>query len=111
MRLGPGMARILPGHAVGAMHVSATGLTDGRTIERTWSIVAEQGSGPQIPACPAAVVAKKLLRVPGYASLSARGAMPCLGMLSLDEILRELAHFPIRTAVQDEPVDTSSSPR
>jgi len=99
------------GHAVGAMHVSATGRIGDRMVKRTWSMVAEHGSGPQIPACPTAALTKKLLRVPGYAPLNVRGAMPCIGLLSLDEILHELARFPIRTAVQDEPVDSSRSPR
>ena len=90
------------GRPVGAMHVRVVGRTNAsRTIQRTWSIVAERGDGPQIPAMPAAALAKKLLGVSGYASVGARGAMPCMGLLSLAEILAELSGFAIRVEMAE----------
>jgi hypothetical protein len=85
------------GHDVGAMHVTA----ESRTVRRTWSLVARGGDGPQIPAMPAAALAKKLLGVDGYAPVASRGAMPCMGLLSVAEILRELRGFAIE-AIRDD---------
>jgi hypothetical protein len=85
------------GRDVGAMHVTATS----GTVRRTWSIVAQRGDGPQVPAMPAAALAKKLLGLPGYAPVTQRGAMPCIGLLSLPEILRELQGFAIEANRED----------
>jgi hypothetical protein len=85
------------GRDVGAMHVTA----ESRSVRRTWSIVARRGDGPQIPAMPAAALAKKLLGVDGYAPVALRGAMPCMGLLSVAEILRELGGFAIE-AIRDD---------
>ncbi len=82
----------------GAMHVCVTG-TDSRaqSVRRKWTLIAERGDGPQIPATPAALLVKKLLAVPGYSPIAAHGARPCIGLLSLAEILAELRPFAIRT--------------
>lgn len=81
----------------GAMHVRVlTRDANTRTTTREATIVAEQGDGPQIPAAPAALVVKKLLRLPGYAPLEKRGAFPCVGILTREEILAELKGFAIR---------------
>jgi hypothetical protein len=91
------------GRDAGGMYVTATGRTaDSRTVRRTWAIVAPRGDGPQIPAMPAAALAKKLLGVRGYEPVTARGAMPCMGLLSLGEILNELHPFAIETSLREE---------
>jgi hypothetical protein len=91
------------GHDVGGMHITATGRTaDSRTVRRTWAIVASRGDGPQIPAMPAAALAKKLLGVRGYEPVTTRGAMPCMGLLSLAEILIELQPFAIEISRREE---------
>lgn len=91
------------GTPVGAMHVEITGDTPaGASVRRTWSILAERGDGPQIPAMPAALLAKRLLRLPGYAPLAARGAKPCAGLLTLSEMTAELAPYAIRTELIEE---------
>jgi hypothetical protein len=91
------------GRDVGGMHVTATGrTTDSRTVRRTWSLVASRGDGPQIPAIPAAALAKKLLGVRGYEAVTTRGAMPCMGLLSFSEILTELQAFAIETSRREE---------
>jgi len=85
------------GNDAGAMHVRVT-MRDGhaRTATREAVLVAENGDGPQVPAAPAAVVVKKLLGLPGYAPLEKRGAFPCVGVLTREEILGELKDFAVR---------------
>jgi hypothetical protein len=91
------------GRDVGGMHVTATGRApDSRLLRRTWTIVASRGDGPQIPAMPAAALAKKLLGVRGYEAVATRGAMPCMGLLRLGEILAELQGFAIETSRREE---------
>jgi hypothetical protein len=87
----------------GAMHVRVLGADrQEHIVRRTWTLVAERGDGPQIPAAPAAVLVKKLAAVPGYSPLRVRGALPCMGLLTLAEILNELASFAIRTRLDEE---------
>jgi hypothetical protein len=89
----------------GAMHVRVLGADrQEHIVRRTWTLVAERGDGPQIPAAPAAVLVKKLAAVPGYSPLRVRGARPCMGLLTLAEILNELASFAIRTQLDEEQV-------
>ena len=86
------------GTDTGAMHVRVLA-RDGtqETTTRLATIVAERADGPQIPSTPSALVAKRLLGVPGYRPLPVKcGAMPCIGLLSLAEILGELEGFAIR---------------
>jgi hypothetical protein len=91
------------GTPTGAMHVEIIGrTTDDRRLRRTWSILAERGDGPQIPAMPAALLAKRLLGLAGYAPLTARGAQPCAGLLRLPEMVAELAPYAIRTELIEE---------
>jgi hypothetical protein len=92
------------GRDVGGMHVSATGRMGDRLVRRTWAIVASRGDGPQIPSMPAAALAKKLLGLSGYAPVPERGAMPCLGLLSVAEILTELRDFAIEASRDDRDI-------
>jgi len=81
----------------GAMHVEVlTRDKNARSDSRSAILIAESGDGPQVPAAPAALVVKKLLRLPGYAPLETRGAFPCIGLLTRAEIMNELAGFAIR---------------
>jgi hypothetical protein len=85
------------GTDTGAMHVRAiTRDAAGKAFTRTAILVAEKGDGPQIPATPAVLVVKKLLKLPGYKSLTLRGASPCIGLLTREEIMSELRGFAIR---------------
>ncbi len=89
----------------GAMHVRIVAENErGQLLRRAWFLVAERGDGPQIPATPAALLVKKLLGVHGYTSLTTRGASPCVGLLSLSEIVAELDAYAIRTELHEEQV-------
>ena len=82
------------------MHVRVTARdAHARTTSRTATLVAENGDGPQVPAAPAAVLVKKLLGLRGYAPLAKRGAFPCVGILTREEILHELRDFYVRFEV------------
>lgn len=67
-----------------AMTLEGTG-NDGEPKRIDWHLVAGSGHGPFIPATAAVLLAKKLLK----GALQARGAMPCLGLFTLDEFLVE----------------------
>lgn len=85
------------GTDVGGMHLSVRGSNaQGHALEREWMIVAGGGDGPEIPATPAVVLAKKLAR----GELAARGARPCLDLFSLDEFLTALEGLDIRVTCQ-----------
>lgn len=74
------------GSKCSAMHVTVRGLDhNGQSASHTWSLVAEHDHGPFIPCFPAIALARKILRN----ETAARGAMPCMGLLSVEEILAE----------------------
>ena len=76
----------------GGMHVIIKGKNQkGEQHERSWFIVARNGDGPQIPCVPAIILAKKLAN--GFAMQA--GALPCLGLVSLQEYLDELSRFSV----------------
>jgi hypothetical protein len=82
------------GTADGGMHVILEGKDrSGRPISKKWFIVARDGDGPYIPTVPAVILAQKILT----GKLSVRGAMPCVGMVTLDEYLHELRGLNINT--------------
>jgi saccharopine dehydrogenase-like NADP-dependent oxidoreductase len=93
------------GTDAGAMHVTVEGGRAGRRFRRHWAIVAEHNDGPFIPAAASSVLAKRLCGVGGYEPLTIRGAQPCVGLLRLEDFMRELAGLAIRTVMHDEPLD------
>lgn len=62
-------------------------------LGRVWCVIAEGGDGPFIPVTPAAALARKLER-----GASIRGAMPCVGLLTLAEIEAEWQRAGLRVA-------------
>lgn len=58
---------------------------EGTREKRSWCLIAEGGDGPFVPALPAAALIRKLMR--GDAKM--RGAMACVGRLTLAEIEEE----------------------
>lgn len=82
------------GSGASAMHVVVIGENhDGQPHKQSWSIVARNGDGPNIPCVPAIILARKLVS----GNIAARGAMPCLGLITLDEYLVELEAFDVST--------------
>lgn len=72
------------GSKCSAMHVTVRGLDlNGIAAARTWWLLAEQDHGPFIPCFPAIALARKIARD----ETVARGAMPCMGLLTVQEIL------------------------
>jgi hypothetical protein len=93
------------GSDVGAMHVEVAGLGREKVgVRRRWTLIAERNDGPRIPATAAALLAKKLLRIPGYEPAPERGARPCIGLLSVAEFVSEWREFAIRTQLDEEAV-------
>lgn len=81
------------GPQASAMHVELTGLDhQGRSLTRVWHILARQHHGPHIP-CGAAIA---LVRKLADGSLAERGAMPCVGLLTLNEYMGALAGLDVR---------------
>ncbi|MFT4074438.1 MAG: saccharopine dehydrogenase NADP-binding domain-containing protein [Asticcacaulis sp.] len=83
------------GSDIGGMHVVLSGTgTDGAPLTRSWFIVAKSGDGPQIPCVPAILLAKRLHEKDPALS---HGALPCVGLVRLEDYLEELRRFDIET--------------
>ena len=54
---------------------------DGKPTKVTWTLIAPDGIGPQIPTLPAIILARRILNN----ELTTAGAQPCLGLFSLEE--------------------------
>jgi len=82
------------GSKASGMHVTVGGL-DGqsRPISRTWRLLADNNHGPRVPCFPAIALARQLLR----GEVRARGARPCMGLLTVDEILAVGSGLDLRT--------------
>ena len=76
----------------GGLHLRILGLDpDGRVISRTWYLVARRNHGPEVPCSPALLVTRKLLD----GTLARRGAFPCLGLFTVDELRQEMHEFDV----------------
>ncbi len=74
------------GSDAGAMHVKVNGITpDGRPQQRTWQLQALRGDGPFVPTLAAAA----LVRALASGQMAQRGALPCVGLLTLNQFERE----------------------
>ena len=77
----------------GGMRVDVAGTAaDGTKLARRWTLIAEAGDGPEIPATPAYLMVRKAL-----AGQVEPGARACLMDLSLNEIEAGLEAFAITT--------------
>lgn len=84
------------GTSNGGMHMLIKGTSKkGKQIEIRWFIVAKDNDGPQIPCVPAIILSKKIIQ----GKLHASGAMPCVGMITLNEYMKELEGFSIKQHV------------
>lgn len=82
----------------GGMLVSLTGTKpDGSRTRVEWHLTAGSDHGPEIPCMPAILVARKLMR----GALTTRGAMPCMGLLNLDEFTPEFVRWGISTQIRE----------
>ena len=78
----------------GGMHIKIKGKNEqGIVVDKEWYLIASHGDGPYIPAAPAVILIKKLLDN----KLDKRGAMPCMGVFSLDEFSSEISDLNIRS--------------
>ena len=78
----------------GGMHMIIKGKDkNNKLLAKKWFIIAKNSDGPNIPSIPAIIIAKKLYKN----QIKVRGAMPCLGLVSLKEYLKELEEFDINT--------------
>lgn len=74
------------GSNVGGMHLRVDGLlADGTSRARLWHLIALRGDGPYVPTLAAAALVRRFLE----GTLPQRGAMPCVGLLTLDDFARE----------------------
>jgi saccharopine dehydrogenase-like NADP-dependent oxidoreductase len=77
----------------GGMFVHLEGLYQNARARRiAWHLTAGRGDGPYIPTVAATLVAHKIAR----GELPERGAMPCLGLFSLNEFMTEIGDLDIR---------------
>ena len=80
------------GSDVGFMQVNVAGFARGGTlIERRWDLIARSNHGPQVPCIPAIALARKILD----GNIECRGAMPCLGLIGIEDFAREALGFDI----------------
>jgi hypothetical protein len=76
------------------MHVIIKGPDKNHQFKKIeWFIIALNGDGPQIPCVPAIILAKKIIS----GKLNLKGAMPCAGLITLEEYMEELKEFDITT--------------
>jgi hypothetical protein len=83
------------------MIVSAAGIRDdGSSGRATWQLIAGSNHGPEIPCMAAILMAHKIAR----GGVSARGAFPCMGFLSLDEYEPEFARWDMTSVIEESGV-------
>jgi hypothetical protein len=86
------------GSDVGVMEVVLRGRChDGEPLALTWTLVARNGDGPQIPATAAVILARKL----AYGELPGSGASACIDLFTLDEFMHALKDHAMTTTVRE----------
>ncbi|SDN68878.1 saccharopine dehydrogenase family protein [Pseudomonas jinjuensis] len=70
---------------------------DGRPLALCWELLASAGHGSSIPASVAVALARQL----ASGRLARRGAMPCVGLLGLDDYLAELDGLQVRQLTRE----------
>lgn len=80
----------------GGMHMLMKGKNkEGQPVEIKWFLIAKNNDGPQIPCVPAIILAKKITQ----GQFHLQGAMACVGLVTLDEYMKELEGFSIKQHV------------
>ncbi|QJR12816.1 hypothetical protein DSM104443_03909 [Usitatibacter rugosus] len=86
------------GTGTSAMYVDVAGRTpEGRSVSRTWELVASSEDGANIPCMAVVCLARKF----ADGTLTMRGAFPGAGLVTLDEYLRELEGLDIRVRTRE----------
>ena len=84
------------GTDVGGMTIELTGVDpDGAPLRLRWWLEAAAGDGPEVPSTPAVVLACLLAE----GALREVGATPCVGLLTLDQLIQGMAGFAVRTGL------------
>ncbi|MGO4702861.1 saccharopine dehydrogenase family protein [Dyella sp. 2RAB6] len=85
------------GSEVGGMTVELSGTgTDGHPLKLRWWLTADAGDGPQVPVTPAVVLARCM----ADGLIAAQGAMPCMGLITLEQIEAGFDGYALRTGVE-----------
>jgi saccharopine dehydrogenase-like NADP-dependent oxidoreductase len=80
------------GSDVGGMQIGIAGAgCDGRPARLDWHLTARRGHGPEIPCVAAIVIAREL----AAGRLRARGAMPCMGLMTLAQFSEVVSNLDI----------------
>jgi hypothetical protein len=83
------------GTDAGAMHVTVSGITpEGQPVSREWQLVATHGDGPYVPTLAASALVRKI----SADGDKLCGAMPCIGLLSLEDFAHEMRGLKITTS-------------
>ncbi len=86
----------------GSMRVRVCGLDhDGHPHSRCWTLIAEAGDGPHVPAVAAAILCRRLSE-----NAVAPGARPCLGEFGLDDVWIATRHLRVGTFQDTDAVPT-----
>lgn len=82
----------------GGMLASLTGTQpNGKKSRIDWHLIADNNHGPEIPCMAAILLTRKILT----GQVTEHGAIPCMGLLTLDEFAPEFARWGIRTSVTE----------
>jgi saccharopine dehydrogenase-like NADP-dependent oxidoreductase len=85
------------GSDVGGMVVELAGPgIDGAPLRLRWWLDAAAGDGPQVPVTPAVVLAQRL----ADGLVTTKGAQPCMGLLTLDQLVSGFAGYMLRTGLE-----------
>jgi len=101
-RMAPAMDRVAKaldsfGSGNGCMTVTLRGLDhDARPLAMRWQVIAPDNHGPEIPCMPAILIARKL----AAGELAQTGALPCMGVLALEDFLPEFARWGMSTTIE-----------
>jgi len=81
----------------GGMHIHFSGIgKDEAPKDIKWFLTAKNNHGPEIPCIPAVILARKLVTD----EIRTRGALPCLGLISLEDFDHEVSSLDISWRVE-----------
>jgi saccharopine dehydrogenase-like NADP-dependent oxidoreductase len=85
------------GSDIGGMVVELAGIgVDGAPLGLRWWLDAAAGDGPQVPVTPAVVLAQRL----ADGLVAVKGAQPCMGLLTMDQLVAGFAGYALRTGIE-----------